>query len=174
MINTNKGNSVIIVSIIIGLLVLSLGGYFGYNWYQNNLKKEKISRLEKINSSIEDLVKSYETPGTSGSNFDGNDFIEFKRYIEKFKDNISDLEELKEEDDVKKEVKNCIEDSKGIVKNINVVINLGEKRLSGKTITNIDAEEAKGALRNIDEYNNLKSCKEAQSTIKSLIRDLKK
>jgi len=48
MLKNNKGSTLLIVSIVVGVLVLGIGGYFGYTWYQDKLLKERISKLEKV------------------------------------------------------------------------------------------------------------------------------
>lgn len=175
MYKNNKGNTVVIVSVVVGVLVLSIGGYFGYTWYQGKLKKEKISRLEKVNNALDDVLERYNKAGQSnGSEFNENDFINYKKSVNNFKSAVQDLEKVKPEDEVKSDVKNCVEDGNGIAKNIDVVINLGDKKLSGKQITQTDVENAQGALRNFDEYNNLKSCKDAKEKVEDLISELEK
>lgn len=176
MYQNNKGNTVIIVSVVVGVLVLSIGGYFGYTWYQNKLKKEKIDRLEKVSKAVDDVLEKYSNAGKStGGNPTQQDFINYKKSVSNFKDSVKDLEKIKiTDEDIKKDIKSCIEDGNGIAKTVDVIISIAEKKMAGRQITSTEISEVEAAVRNAEEYNDLKSCKDAKEKIEDTISELEK
>jgi hypothetical protein len=172
MYKNNKGSTILIVSIIIGVLVLSIGGYFGYTWYQDKLLKERIAKLEKVEDSLSKLESSY-NDFMSGS-FNPNNISQYKSDTKKIQDNNADLEKLELDKEIEKDVKKCIEDSKVVTDSANKLWTLLEEVVESGTVTNAQRERADQIEKDVKKYTTDKSCMEAQKKVKDLIKELKK
>jgi len=174
MYKNNKGNTVLIVSIVVGVLVLGIGGFLGYKWYQGKLAKEKIARLEKLNDGIGNVLEKFnQSNSPTAGKFTDADFINFRSDVKDYENEVERLSKLNPEEEVKSEFKKCKDDAEGILKNLNVIVRIGNKVLD-KTITQSDLKEIEAAANSLEEYRNLNSCEKAQDSIDEEISKLEK
>lgn len=173
MLKNNKGNTVLIVSIVVGVLVLTIGGYFGYRWYQDKLLKERISKLEKVENILKDLQDSY-TDSSVGSTFNPDNLQLYRNATGKIESVNKKLKDTELDKEIKDEVEKCLEDSEGFVTNANRLWDLIEKVKRNKQSSPEDGREAEAIENSINKYNDLKACKDAQEDVKDLISKLEK
>ncbi len=150
--------------------MLSVGGYFGYNWYQDKLLKERIAKLEKVQDAFEDLEEAY----TFSGNFDPNQLEKYKSQLKEIENLNKNLEDLEIDKEVESEVKKCTEVSKGVVTEINRLLEIVERVKNRGNSTAEEVREIQTIENNIDKYISSKSCEIAETEIIDLIKDLKK
>ncbi len=172
MLKNNKGSTVLIVSIVVGVLLLSVGGYFGYNWYQDKLLKERIAKVEKVQSAILDLNKLYNS--AFFGNFDISQIEKLKSQLKEIENLNKNLEDLEIDKEVESEVKKCTEDIKGLVKDFNRIFEFNEIINKKGSLTPAETREGQNILNNLQKFDDSKSCEKAETEINDLIKDLKK
>ena len=170
----NKGSTILIVSLVVGVLFLSVGGYFGYKWYQDKLLKERITKIENIKDALSDTKKSLDA--TTNSDFQPtlSGISNVKSLNKKLQDSGENLGKLEADEKIKSDVKKCVEDIKGLTQNATLILDTAEMKINGRQITQNMIEDVQAAQRRIDNYNKLKSCDDATKTVNDLLDELQK
>jgi hypothetical protein len=173
MLKNNKGSTLLIVSIVVGVLVLGIGGYFGYTWYQDKLLKERISKLEKVEKVLNDLEDSYNNSEV-GEVFTPNDLPKYRNATNKVEEVNKKLKDTELDSEIKETVEKCIEDSEGFVTSANRLWNTVESIERKGKASQEDVREIEAIENSINKYNELKACKDAKKDVKDLISKLEK
>jgi len=184
MYKNNKGSTALIISLVFGLIALSIGGYFGYRWYQNKLLTERIEKIDKVTTLLEDIDKDARS---FGGDFNPSQISTYKSTLSKIDDNIKDLKKLEVDKEIEKDVNKCTDEAEKFVDFINKGISIIEKAqsiqsraLSATTESEVRSLEVE--LKNLDSeltsYRNQNTkidsalCKKAIESSKDLVKEL--
>lgn len=124
-IKNNKGSTILIVSLVVGFLILGVGGFFGYRWYQNKLLQERIAKIEKVEKGIEDMLSAGRD--VFEGEFDVKKLSSYKSGLDKVEDKLADLKKLEVDKDIKDDVKKCTEDATKLTESLRKTFNVLDK-----------------------------------------------
>jgi len=189
-IRNNKGSTILIVSLVVGVLVLAIGGYFGYSWYQNKLLQERIAKIEKVEETIDDMLKNGKV---FESQFEVSKIPTYRNALDDIDSKRKDLEKMEIDKDLEKSIDKCTQVTILLVENMTKAIDLVEKadklRIRASNIkTNEEVIQLQNEANQLQsELNSMKTslsisefekskkaCVEAKDDIEDLLKTLKK